>query len=104
MHRTALLFGGFFRQILGGKRRARQAIAAGGRSDVIHRVADAFGRATGDLFVAQHAQAERVHQRIPFVAFVEIDFARDGRDAKTIAVMRNAGHHASEEAPVIGDL
>src|SRR5207247_8793078 len=73
-------------------------------SDVKHGVADPFGRAARDLFVAQDAQAERVHQRIAFIAFVEVDLAPYGWDAEAIAVMRDAAYHAGEEALVIFDL
>ena len=91
LHRAALLLGGFLGQILRRKRRARQAVAARGRADVKNRIADALGRAARDLFVPQHAEAEGVHQRIAFVGFVEINLARDGRNAEAIAVMRDAG-------------
>ena len=103
LHRAALLLGGFLGQILRRKRRARQAVATGRRADVKHRIADAFGRAARDLFVAQHAEAERVHQRIAFVRFVEIHLARDGRDAEAIAVMRDAADDAGEQTAVVGD-
>ena len=101
LHRAALLLGGFLGQILRRKRRARQTIAAGGRADVKHRIADAFGRAARNLFVAQHAEAKGVHQRIAFVALVEINLARNGRDAETIAVMRDAAHDARKETAVV---
>ena len=104
LHRAALLLGGFLGQILRRERRARQTVAARGRADVKHRVANAFGRAARDLFVTQHAEAEGVHERIAFVGFVEIDLARDGRDAEAIAVMRDARHDAGEQTLVICDL
>ena len=90
LHRAALLLGGFLGQILRGKGRARETVATGGRADVEDRIADALGRAARDLLVAQHAEAEGVHERIALVGFVEIDLARDGRDAEAIAVVRDA--------------
>ena len=102
LHRAALLLGGFLGQILRGKRRARQAIATRRRADVKDRIAHALGRAARDLFVAQHAEAKRVHQRIALVAFVEINFARDGRNAEAIAVMRDAADHAGEKPAIVG--
>src|ERR1041384_2826740 len=52
--------------------RSREAVAGGLGADVEDGVADALGRAAGDLLVAQHAEAEYVHQRVAIVAFVEI--------------------------------
>ena len=101
LHRAALLLGGFLGQILRRKRRARQTVATGGRADVEHGIADALGRAARDLFVAQHAEAEGVHERIALVGLVEIDLARDGRDAEAIAVMRDAADDAGEEAAIV---
>ena len=77
LHRAALLLRRFLGQILRGKRRPGQTIATRGRADVEHRIANALGRAARDLFVAQHAQAKRVHQRIAFVGFIEINLAGD---------------------------
>ena len=56
----------------------------------------AAGRAAGDLFVAQHAEAEGVHERIAFVRLVEVNLARDGRDAEMGARSRASG---SRNAP-----
>ncbi len=104
LHRAALLFGGFLGQILRRKRRARETVATRGRADVKHGIAHSLGRAARDLFVAQHTKAERVHERIAFVGFVEINLARDGRDAEAIAVMRDAADDAGEKATVIFQL
>src|SRR5208283_5630348 len=104
LHRATLLLGGFLGQILRRERRARETVAARGRADVKHRIADAPGRAARDLFVAQHAETEGVHERIAFVGFVKINLARDGRDAEAIAVMCDAGHNAGEQTLVICDL
>src|SRR5208282_5158671 len=66
--------------------------------------ADSFGRAARDLFMAQHAEAKRVHERVAFVTFIEIDLARDGGDAEAIPVMRNARHDAREKPAVVQDF
>ena len=67
LHRAALLLGGFLGQILGRKRRARQAVATRRRADIKDGIAHALGRAARNLFMAQHAETKRVHQRIAFV-------------------------------------
>ena len=54
--------------------------------------------------MSQNAEAKNVHQWIPFEAFVEINFATDGRDADAIAIVCNPRDDAGEEAPVGGDL
>ena len=82
----------------------RQAVTPGGRSDVKDGVADSAGGAARDLLVAQHTEAECVDEGIAFVAFVEIDLAGDGRDAKAIAVMGDAADDARKESAVICDL
>src|SRR5204863_9180253 len=104
LHRAALLLGRFLGQVLRSERCSGQAVATRGRTDVKYRVADAFGGATRDLFVTQDSQAECVHQWVPFVALVEIDLARDRRDAEAIAVMGDAADDAGEEAAVIVNL
>ena len=104
LHRSPLLPGGFPGQILGRERRARQSIAPGGRSDVKDGIADALCGAARDLLVTQHTQAKGVDQRIAFVTLVETDLAGDRRNAEAVAVMRDAGHDAGEEAAVVCDL
>ena len=104
LHRTALSLGGFLGQILRRKRRARETVAPRRRADVKHGITHALGRAARDLFVAQHAEAERVHERIALIRLVEIHLARDGRDAEAIAVMRDAADDAGEQATVVFQL
>ena len=55
LHGTALLFGRFLGEILRGKCRTRQAIPAGGRSDIKHRIAHALGRTPRNLIMPQYA-------------------------------------------------
>ena len=102
LHRAALLLGGFLSQVLRGKRRARETIATGRGANVEDRVADAVRCAARDLVVAQDAEAEGVDERIAFVALIEIDLARDGRDAEAVSVVRNAADHAGEEPAHLG--
>ena len=98
------MLGGFLGQILRRKRRARESVATCRRADVKHGIAHALGRAARDLFVAQHAETERVHERIALIRLVEIHLARDGRDAEAIPVMRDAADHSGEQAAVILQL
>ena len=51
--------------------------------------------------MTKHAKTENVDQRIALEAFVEVNFAADGRDADAIAVVRDARDYASEK-PAIG--
>ena len=102
LHRPALLLGGFIRQILRGKGRAREAVPTRGRADVKHRIANALGRAARDLVMAQHAEAEGIDEGIALVAFVEIHLAGNRGDAEAIAVMRNAADHSAEQAAHLG--
>ena len=104
LHRAALLLGGFLGQILRRKRRTREAVATRGRADIKHGITHALGRAARDLFMAQHAETERVHERVALISLVEIHLARDGRNAEAIAVMRDAADDAGKEAAVVCDL
>src|SRR5437660_11724094 len=54
--------------------------------------------------MAQHAETEHIYKRIALETLVEINFATDGRHADAVAVMRDAGDDAGEEAAVCGDL
>ena len=99
LHRAALLFGRFFSQILRRERGPSQAIAAGGRAHVKNGIPHALGGTTRDLVMTQHAQRKGVHQRIPLVALVEINFTRHGRNTEAVAVMRNSAHHTTEKPP-----
>ena len=63
-------------------RRAMDAVAAGLGADVIDRIAGARGDAFDDVVVRGDAEAEHVDERIARVAFVERDFAADGRECQ----------------------
>ena len=55
-----------------------------------------------DFFLARDAQRERIDQWILRVTRLEADFAADGRNAKTIAVVRHAANHAIENKAILG--
>src|SRR5262249_414011 len=101
LYGAALLLRAFISQVLRSDRSAREAVPAGGRPDVEHRVADASGGAARDLLMAKHSKAECVHERVSLVAFVEVHFARDRRDSKAVAVMCDAADDAAEQAAVV---
>ena len=82
------------------KRRAREAILAGGAADVNDRIADAFSFAAFNLVVTNNAEAKRVDERIAIVRIIKINFAADGRNADAISVMRDAGHDAGKEPAI----
>jgi len=97
LHCRAVLVAGLA-ELLRGKRRATQAVAAGGRAHIVNGIADAGGLAEADLVVPQHTEAQRIDERVALVARVEIDVAAHRRHADAIAVMRDAGHDAPEQA------
>ena len=51
----------------------------------------------------QHAQTKGIHQWVTLIRLIEINFARDCRDAEAIAVMGNARHDAAEETAIVDD-
>ena len=53
--------------------------------------------------MTQDTEAKNVHKGITLKAFIEINLAADGRDADTVAIMRDAGDDAREEPSVSGD-
>src|SRR5579875_124428 len=79
---------------------AVNAIAAGARAYVNHRVADAGGFRVENVFFAADAQGEHVHQGVAIVAFFEDALAAHRGDAETIAVVGDAGDHAVEDAAI----
>ena len=76
------------------------AVAAGLRADVDHRIADARGSAVEDLVVPEDAEREDVDQRIAVVAWLEDALAAHRRHAEAVAVVRDAADHAFEDAAV----
>ncbi len=94
------LFLGLLGEHGGGHGCAVNAVAAGFRSDVNHRIADAGGAAVENFVVAEDAQREDVDQRIAVIAGLEDAFAADGGHAEAIAVMRDAADYAFEDSAV----
>ena len=87
-------------QIARGEGGAGEAVAAGAVADVEDGIARAGGCAAPDLARAQGAEAEDVHQRVAVVARVEVDLAADRGHADAVAVVRDAGDDAGEQAAV----
>ena len=58
-------------ELVGGHRRAVDAVAPGLRADVEHRVADAAGAAVEDAVGARDAAGERVDEDVAVVGRVE---------------------------------
>jgi len=46
----------------------------------------------------QHADAQRVHQRVTGVTVVEVDLATDVRQPEAVAVSTDAGDHAGQHS------
>ena len=103
MHSRTIL-ARFFSQLTRGERCAGQSVPASFGADVENGITDAMGGAARELFMAQHAETEDIYKRIALETFVEINFATNGRHANAVAVMRNAGDDASEEAAVCCNL
>ena len=94
----------FFGEFRGGQqRRAVNAVAAGFCADINHRIARAARLREKQVFFFRDAERQHVHQRIGRIARLELHFAADGWHAEAIAVMRDAAHHAVEDAPVARD-
>ena len=80
------------------------AVAAGLRANINHRVADAFGLPVKHLVLAENTQGERVHQRIAVVAFFKDALAADGRDAEAVAIVRDPRDNAFENAAIARNI
>ena len=77
---------------LGGEHRdAADAVAAGAGAVQDHLVADARRLGQVQVLVAQHADAERVDQRVAEVGLVEDRLAADVGQAEAVAVAADAG-------------
>ena len=94
------LFLGFLGEHGGGHGCAVNAVAAGFRSDINHRIADAGGAAEENFVVAKDAEGEDVDQRIAVIAGLEDAFAAHGGHAEAVAVMRDAADHAFKNSAI----
>ena len=84
-------------ELLGGHRRAVDAVAAGLRADVDDGVAGALGAPEEDAVGADDAEVHDVDEDVAVVAAVERRLAADRRDADAVAVARDAAHDAVDE-------
>src|SRR5579862_7436422 len=80
------------------------AVASRLCADINYRIADTLGFAIKDIVLAENTHRERIHQRIAVVAFFKDALAADGRNSKTIPVVRNARDDAFEDPPVARDI
>ena len=83
-------------------RRAADAVAAGAGAEEHDLVAGAGGVRELEVFVAQHADRERVHERVALVDRVEHGLAADVRQAQAVAVERDAARDAVHDACGVG--
>ncbi len=96
LHRRALLLG-ILAEVGRRHRRAVDAVAAGFRSDIDDRIADAAGGRIEDLVLFGDADGHRVDQDVAVIGLVEIDLAAYGRNADAIAVAADAVDDARNE-------
>src|ERR1035437_5948047 len=99
LHVGALLLG-LFGELGRGHGGAVNAVAAGARADVDHGVADARRLGVEHVFLAADAEGEDVDQRVAVIAGFEDALAAHGGDAEAVAVVRDAGHDAADDAAV----
>ena len=103
LHRRTI-FARLLGQFAGGKRRAGKTVATCFSADVENGISRAFRGAAREFFVAQHAEAKNVYQRIAIETLIEINLATDGGNADAVAVMRDTRYDTGEEPPVGGDV
>ena len=97
LHRRAALLGLPSSKVADGQHGdAADAVAAGLRADQHDDVADAGGGLAAAAVDRQHADAERVDQRVALVARVEDDLAADVGQAEAVAVAADAGDDAGQ--------
>ena len=100
LNSASLLAGRFFGKIHRSKSGARQTVPASSWTNIKNWIANASRLTPDNLLVPQNTEAKSIDQRIAVVAFIEIDFASDRWKTETVAVMRDAGNDAAEEAAV----
>ena len=77
---------------------AADAVAAGAGAEQHDLVADAAGVGEVQVLVAEHADRERVDERVALVHRVELGLAADVRQAEAVAVERDAADDAVHDA------
>ena len=75
---------------------AADAVAAGGRTEQDHLVADARRVGEVEVVVAQHADAQGVDERVAEVGLVELHLAADVRQSKAVAVPADPRHDSGQ--------
>src|SRR5580700_12067204 len=50
--------------------------------------------------MTKNSQAKDVHQGIPFIRLIKVDFATDRRNSNAISVVRNSGHHLRKKSSI----
>ena len=83
-------------------RRAADAVAAGARAEEHDLVARALGVGEVQVLMPQHADRERVHERVRLVDGVEPGLAADVRQAEAVAVEADARDDAVHDARGVG--
>ena len=83
---------------------AADPVAAGPRAEQHHDVAGAAGGAALDAVLAQHAEAQRVDQRVALVAGVEHDLAADVGQAEAVPVSADARDDPGQHPGGVGVL
>ena len=81
---------------------AADPVAPGARAEEHDLVADSAGVGQVQVLVAEHADRERVHQRVRLIHRVEPGLAADVRQAEAVAVEADAAHHAGQHAGGVG--
>ena len=86
----------FLREFPRRERGTGQPVATGRAAHIDDGIADARRFAALDLVVSQHAQRQRVDQRVAIVRRVEIHFTAHRRDPDAVAVVGDPRHDARE--------
>ena len=102
LHRRALGGLGVVERLAGEDRGAADAVATGPGAEQDDLVARAGRVGQVDVLVPQHAEAQRVDQRVALVGRVEDELAADVGQAERVAVAADAGHHAVHHAGGVG--
>ena len=85
-------------------RHPADAVEPGARAEQDDLVAGARGERQVQVLLAQHADAQRVDQRVAGVAGVEDGLAADVGQAQRVAVAADAADHAVEHAAGVGGV
>ena len=82
--------------------RAANTVAAGFRTQIHNRHADARRRRIENLVCIGQTCGERVHQTVAVIGGVEPHLTADGRNAETVPVTANALNHAVDQLTGLG--